>query len=62
METQENQKNKMSRIPYEVPKISVEKIALEYSIAAGSVQTEGSVQQQWDGEESTTSSQSEGWW
>ncbi|WP_398455893.1 hypothetical protein AB3466_07075 [Sphingobacterium thalpophilum] len=62
MEIKNTQKSNQGRSPYEVPKISIEQVALEYSVAAGSVQTEGGIQQQWDGEESTTTSQSEGWW
>ncbi|MGE8429492.1 MAG: hypothetical protein ACN6O7_16540 [Sphingobacterium sp.] len=62
METKHTQKIKQGKLPYEAPQVNVENIALEYSIAAGSVQTSGTVQQQWDGEESSTSSQSEGWW
>lgn len=62
MEIKNIQKSNQGRSPYEVPKISIEQVALEYSVAAGSVQTEGGIQQQWDGEESTTTSQSEGWW
>jgi len=62
METQHTQKIKQGKLPYEAPQINVEDIVLEYSVAAGSVQATGTVQQQWDGEESSTSSQSEGWW
>lgn len=62
METKHTQKINRGKLPYETPQIKVEDIVLEYSVAAGSVQASGTVQQQWDGEESTTSSQSEGWW
>ncbi|WP_343319260.1 hypothetical protein [Sphingobacterium multivorum] len=62
METKHTHKIKLGKLPYEAPQIKVEDIILEYSVAAGSVQTSGTVQQQWDGEESSTSSQGEGWW
>ena len=62
METKHTQKINRGKLPYETPQVKVEDIVLEYSVAAGSVQASGTVQQQWDGEESTTSSQSEGWW
>ncbi|GEM_PF-1580677 len=62
METKHTKNIKLGKLSYEAPQIKVEDIILEYSVAAGSVQTSGTVQQQWDGEESSTSSQSEGWW
>lgn len=62
MKTKHTLKIKEGKRPYEAPEIKVEDIVLEYSVAAGSVQERGTVQQQWDGEVSSTSSQSEGWW
>ncbi|MDR2271833.1 MAG: hypothetical protein LBF27_13095 [Sphingobacterium sp.] len=61
METKKTQTIMQGKSPYEAPEIKVENIVLEYSVAAGSVQS-GTVQQQWDAEESSTSSQNEGWW
>ena len=62
METKHTHKIELGKSPYEAPKIKVEEIALEHGIAAGSVQTNGTIEQQWDGEQSSTSSQNEGWW
>ncbi|KKO89720.1 hypothetical protein AAW12_19170 [Sphingobacterium sp. Ag1] len=62
MNTKTTQRIEQGKLPYETPEIRVENIVLEYSVAAGSVQANGTVQQQWDGEESTTSSQNDGWW
>lgn len=62
MNTKTTQRIEQGKLPYETPEIRVENIVLEYSVAAGSVQANGTVQQQWDGEESSTSSQNDGWW